>query len=185
MLSEWLDIASRENLVKPTVYQGQYNLACRALENDLFPLLHSHNIAFNAYSPLAGGFLLGHFTAEGVQGGTRFSLRTPYNGWYDKPALHEAITELRALSERTGIGMDELSLRWVVYHSALREGDAIIAGASRVEQLERNMMQIRKGPLDEGMVGELEALSGKTKEASRSIVEYFQNKENFRELMGK
>lgn len=185
MLSEWLDIASRENLIKPTVYQGQYNLACRALEADLFPLLRAHDIAFNAYSPLAGGFLLGNFTAEGVQAGTRFSLRTPYNGWYDKPALHEAIKALRALSEGRAIGMDELSLRWLVFHSALREGDAIIAGASRVEQLERNLAQIRKGPLDEGVVGELEALSRKTKEASRSIVEFFQNKENFKELMGR
>ena len=176
MLSAWLDIASKEGLVKPTVYQGQYNLVCRALETDLFPLLKTHNIAFNAYSPLAGGFLLGNFTAEGVQGGSRFSMQSPFLTWYDKPAMHEAIKELRSLSEKVGMGMDELSLRWIVHHSKLGDGDAIIAGASKVEQLERNMAQIRKGPLDDAVVKDLMVLSDETMEASQSIVDFSEDK---------
>lgn len=69
MLRQWLSVAEKEGLVKPTVYEGQYNLVCRALESELFPLLRATDIAFSAYSPLAGGFRLGNFTAEGVQGG--------------------------------------------------------------------------------------------------------------------
>lgn len=184
MLGEWLDTADKEGLVKPTVYQGQYNLVCRALETELFPLLRKHNIAFDAYSPLAGGFLLGNFTEEGVQGGSRFSAKTPFKIWYDQPALHEAIKQLRALSEKTGIGMDELSMRWVVHNSQLQAGDAIILGASKVQQLEKNVAQIRKGPLQDDIVKDLEALSVKTFEASESIVRFFQDRDQIKKVLG-
>lgn len=111
MLRQWLSVAEKEGLVKPTVYEGQYNLVCRALESELFPLLRATDIAFSAYSPLAGGFRLGNFTAEGVQGGSRFAITSPFKTWYDKPAVHEAVRQLRTLSERAGVGMDELSPR--------------------------------------------------------------------------
>lgn len=148
MLQEWLDIADKEGYVKPTVYQGQYNLLCRTHEETLFPLLRKHNISFNAFSPLAGGFLLGNFTTDGVQGGSRFAVQSPYLKWYDTPAMHDAITKLKAVSEKTGLGMDELSLRWLKYHSALGDEDAMIIGASKLAQIEKNIAQLNKGSLE-------------------------------------
>ena len=172
MLKSWLEIAESKGYVKPTVYQGQYNLLCRGYETTLFPLLREYNIHFNAFSPLAGGFLLGNFTAEGVQGGSRFSLGTPFNGWYDKPSMHEAIKRLKEISEREGVGMDELALRWVVHHSVLGEKDSIILGASKVQQVGKNVGQIRKGSLDGEVVRELDALWELVKEDGVSIVEH-------------
>lgn len=177
MLGEWLNISEKENLVKPTAYEGQYNLVCRALETELFPLLRNHNIVFNAYSPLAGGFLLGNLTAEGVQGGSRFSSASPYKTWYDKPEMHEAIRQLRSLSEKTGIGMDELSLRWLAHHSALGEGDGVIMGGSKVSHFERAATQIKKGPLDDAIAASLAELSEAPKVASKSIVEFPEERE--------
>lgn len=170
--------------MKPSVYQGQYNIICRGFETEIFPLLRAHNIAFNAYSPMAGGFLLGNFTAEGVQGGTRFHLRTPFNVWSDKPELHEAIKRYGALSERVGIGMDELSLRWIVHHSALGEGDGVIMGYGKIESLAKNMEMIRKGPLDDAVVRELEAWSGSAREASLSIVTFSYSVEGIKQVFG-
>ena len=158
MVEEWLTIAEKESYVKPSVYQGQYNLLCRASESTLFPLLHKHNIYFNAYSPLAGGFLLGNFTADGHQDGKRFAQDGPFTKWYDKPSMHEAIKHLGSIAEKTGIGMDELSLRWLVYHSILEDEDCVILGASRPSQIERNTSQIKNGPLDEAVAKELSDL---------------------------
>lgn len=172
IIQEWLDIAEKENLVKPTVYQGQYNLLCRAYEDDLFPLLRKNNISFNAYSPLAGGFLLGNFTAEGVVGGSRFSNPGPFKDWYDKPSMHEAIKHLRAISEKTGLGMDELSIRWLAYHSALQDQDGIILGASKVGQITKNVEQIKKGPLDDKVAKELSDLWESVKQDGMRIIDY-------------
>lgn len=158
MLTEWLQISSTENLIKPSVYQGQYNLLCRSDEGTLFPLLREHGIAYTAYSPLASGFLLGNFTADGLQGGSRFAVASPYSGWYDKPALHAAVEKFGVIAMESGCGRGELALRWVVFHSRLGEGDAVILGGSRFEQIEGNLAQIQKGPLEKGVIERLNAL---------------------------
>lgn len=158
MLSEWLQIADNEGYIQPSVFQGQYNLLCRSYEETLFPLLRQHNMTFNAYSPLAGGFLLGNFTSEGVQAGSRFASANLYTRWYNTPLLHEAVRKLKEISKRTKIGMDELSLRWLAHHSALRAGDGIILGASKLAHVETSTAQLAKGPLDKAIVDELDDL---------------------------
>ena len=171
-MEEWLSISEKEGLIKPSVYQGQYNLLCRGYEATLFPLLRKHNIHFNGFSPLAGGFLLGNFTAEGVQSGSRFAKESPFTKWYDKTSMHVAIQRLRNVAENAGVGMDELSIRWLVYHSILEGGDGVILGASKVHQIEKNMAQIKKGPLDEATANELDSLWESVRDDAMSIVDY-------------
>lgn len=171
MVEEWLSVAEKEGLVKPSVYQGQYNLLCRAYETELFPLLRKHHISFTAFSPLAGGFLLGNFTAEGVQGGSRFAIDSPFKGWYDRPSMHAAIEKLKAIAEKTGLGMDELSLRWLAHHSILQDQDGIILGASRVGQISRNVAQINDGPLDGSVAKELDDLWEAVKHDGMRIID--------------
>ncbi|KAK5163450.1 uncharacterized protein LTR77_010632 [Saxophila tyrrhenica] len=158
MIEEWLSISEQEGYVKPSVFQGQYNLLCRGYEETLFPLLRKHDMIFNAFSPLAGGFLLANFTADGVQAGSRFAQAANFRGWYDRPSMHEAVKRLRQMAAEAGVGMDELALRWIVYHSALSDKDGVILGASRIQQLENNLAQIKKGPLEEGVVQQLNEL---------------------------
>ncbi len=158
MVSDWLALSQQEGYIKPSVYQGQYNLLCRGYEETLFPLLRKHDMVFNAYGPLAGGFLLGNFTPAGLQTGNRFVAGSPWVSWYDKPSMHEAVERLRSIAAEAGLGMDELALRWIVFHSILRESDGVILGATKIEQLESNLRQIEKGPLDEGLVGRLNGL---------------------------
>lgn len=173
MIEEWMSIAEKEGLVKPSVYQGQYNLLCRAYEDTLLPVLRKYNMSFTGFSPLAGGFLLGNFTAEGVQGGSRFASHTPFTDWYDKPSMHEAIKQLKAISEKTRLGKDELSLRWLAHHSILSEQDGIILGASKVPQISKNVAQIKNGPLDPEVAEELSALWESVKKDSTSIFTHF------------
>jgi aflatoxin B1 aldehyde reductase len=95
MLSEWLSIAEAEGYVKPSVYQGQYNLLCRGYEDSLFPLLHKHNMVFHAFSPLAHGFLLGGYTSDASDGGKaglREFAAPNFRDWYDRPSMHEVRT---------------------------------------------------------------------------------------------
>ncbi len=83
MVEEWLQIAKSKGYVKPTWFQGHYNLASRAYEDALFPLLRREGMHFAAYSPLAGGFLKGNLTSSGARKGTRFishAAKSMYNG---------------------------------------------------------------------------------------------------------
>lgn len=172
MLQEWLDIAEKEGYVKPTWFQGQYNLLCRSYEDELFPLLRKNGIHFAGYSPLAGGFLLGNFTQEGVQAGKRFSMGSPYNKWYDHASMHKAIKKLKTISEKTGLGMDELSFRWEKYHSVLKDDDVIIMGASKIEQIGRSVKKAERGPLEAGVVKELNSLWDLVKEDGKHMTDF-------------
>jgi aflatoxin B1 aldehyde reductase len=71
MLSEFIDICQREAYVKPTVYQGLYNLIDRRHEGPVFDLVRKHNMQFVAHSPHASGFPHGALTTGRVEG-TRF-----------------------------------------------------------------------------------------------------------------
>lgn len=57
-VKEVISICEKNGYVMPTVYQGNYNAVSRKAEDELFPLLRKHNIAFYAYSPIGGGFLV-------------------------------------------------------------------------------------------------------------------------------
>ena len=46
---EVLQLCEENGWLKPAVYQGQYNVVIRGAEDELFPLLRKHNVAFYAY----------------------------------------------------------------------------------------------------------------------------------------
>lgn len=48
-VEQFIARADTKGLVKPTVYQGQYNALVRGGEKELFPLLRKHGIVFYAY----------------------------------------------------------------------------------------------------------------------------------------
>lgn len=50
-------LCKKEGYPLPTVYQGNYSAVARRVETELFPTLRKLNIAFYAYSPVAGGLL--------------------------------------------------------------------------------------------------------------------------------
>jgi len=56
-VQELHDYCKSKGYVLPSVYQGNYSAIARKFETTLFPTLRKLNIAFYAYSPLAGGFL--------------------------------------------------------------------------------------------------------------------------------
>ncbi|KAL1593868.1 hypothetical protein SLS60_010601 [Paraconiothyrium brasiliense] len=148
-VQEAYDIASKKGYVKPTVYQGNYSPVARHLETILFPTLRKLNIAFYAYSPLAGGFLT-KTPADLDAGAGRFNQRAiggMYSRLYDKPSLRAALSEWSAIAEAEGVSKAELAYRWVGYNSALKAdlGDAVIFGASKISQIEQTAGWLTKG----------------------------------------
>lgn len=54
------EICKVKGYVLPSVYQGVYNALHRTVEHELLPCLRKYGIAFYAYNPLAGGWLVSY-----------------------------------------------------------------------------------------------------------------------------
>jgi aflatoxin B1 aldehyde reductase len=156
------DVAEQNGFVKPTVFQGNYSAVARLLEDDLFPVLRKLQIAFYAYSPIAGGFLAK--TSQQVRDGLgRFNpdnrLYGMYSTLYSKPSFFTALDEWDKIAADAGIRKVELAYRWTTYHSALKGdfGDGIIFGAS-LTQIDEAVAAIKAGPLSSDISSRVEEL---------------------------
>ncbi|RFU35710.1 hypothetical protein B7463_g537, partial [Scytalidium lignicola] len=155
-----VEICEEKGFVKPSVYQGQYNPIVRGGEEELFPVLRKHGIAFYAWSPAAGGFFAGSY--KKVEPGGRYDtshfLGKAYSSGYMKPSIQAATDKAVNLVAKHGINGHAAALRWTVYHSTLSDkyGDAVIIGASSVAQLNINIDMIEQGPLPVEVVDAME-----------------------------
>lgn len=160
-VQEVYDEAKSKNFVLPSAFQGNYSAVTRSIESDLIPLLRKLNIAFYAYSPMAGGFLAktkDSLLNDGVKSG-RFATSGKgaaemYKSMYLKPSLLDALAEWSDAAKEQGCSQAELAYRWVSYHSPLKpeHGDAIIIGARTVEQGVETVKGLENGPLKDSVV---------------------------------
>ncbi|GJE91892.1 aldo/keto reductase [Phanerochaete sordida] len=168
-VAEIVGIAERRGFVKPTVYQGGYNLIDRLPEAELFPCLRKFGIRFAAYSALAGGYLTDRFFAPGTEGslskfdpGWQFAFLYA-NRYY--PAA-PAVAELKNVAKEHGLTLTEVGLRWLQWHSKLQPGDlGVVIAVSKTEQLRGAIADSAKGPLPEPVVQACEDVWKKTKGA--------------------
>jgi len=151
-VQEFYDTAKKNGYPLPTVYQGNYSAVARASEEFLFPTLRKLGISFNAYSPIAGGFLAK--TRQQVEDGHgRFDQSTMmgqlYGSLYKKSSLLDALDTWNEIADGLGVSKAELAYRWVTHHSILnsKEGDGIIFGAHKLAQLTQTIGYLRAGPL--------------------------------------
>ena len=118
-------------------------------------------IAFNSYSPLAGGFLTK--TRSFIQNGEgRFDksiFAGLYGKLYDTPAYLDALEEWEKIAKEEGTSRAAMAYRWVNYHSPLKAdfGDGMIIGG-RSKQLEETFQALNDGPLSDKAAEKIEQL---------------------------
>ncbi len=162
-VTEVYEHCKTQSYVLPTVYQGNYSAVARKQETLLFPTLRKLGIAFYAYSPLAGGFLTK--TKQQIQDGAgRFDTSTPvgkmYSGMYSKPAYLDALADWESIAKEAGCSRADLAYRWVKFNSDLNpeHGDAIIVGASSLDQLKQTLKGMDAGPLHDSITSQIDRL---------------------------
>lgn len=152
------------NWVRPTVYQGMYNVITRGIEPELLPACRRYGLDVVVYNPIAGGLFSGKIKskdmtpAEGRFSDTAVSGKM-YRGRYFRDSTFRALETIEKAVAAHGLSMIETALRWVVHHSALRVkdgNDGIIVGVSSRDQLEDNLNHLEKGPLPEGLLKSLD-----------------------------
>lgn len=155
MVAEVYHICKSHGWMLPKVFEGLYNPLSRHAERELDRALDYYGMRFYAYNPLAGGMLTNKYSSKErtIKEG-RFTNRPNYQKRYWKDSYFNAVEKIKDVCAECEIDIVEAAYRWLAYHSMLKaeRGDGIIVGASRVDQLEKNMETVQKGPLPEKLV---------------------------------
>ncbi|KAJ3782044.1 Aldo/keto reductase [Lentinula aff. detonsa] len=154
-VAEIVGICKANGYIMPFAYQGIYNAVHRAAEPELFPCLRKFGISFYEFNPLGGGFFTGRYTSldDKVEPGSRFDPEKAqgknYRNRYWKEPYFKAMASIQAIADKNQLTMAEIALRWVSHHSLMKRehGDAILIGASSLEHIRQNLIDLEKGPL--------------------------------------
>jgi aryl-alcohol dehydrogenase-like predicted oxidoreductase len=126
-LAECLDAGA------PRVIQNCYSLLTRGDRQDVLPLCAQRRVAYQAFSPLAGGWLTGKYRpGEAFPAGSRMTQRPePYQEFLAGSAF-AALARLRAVADASGISMAGLALAWLLADERVTQ---IVIGPGRPEHL--------------------------------------------------
>jgi len=157
-VNQILQICESKGYVKPTVYQGMYNLFARTVEQDLFPLIRKHGLRFVAYSPVASFFTQDMQRDIQAPHWSRFDATTPvgryYRAMFFKESFFKALDKIREAGKQYNISVTEIAIRWLVHHSQLRAEfrDGIVFGGKGIEHVRENLDSAEKPPLPDDVV---------------------------------
>src|SRR5690606_2488763 len=92
--------------------QSYYSLAGRELERETIPFLKDQHLGLLVWSPLAGGFLSGKFTRDGVDSsGRRASFDFPP---LDKDRVYDIVDVMRSIAEAHQVSVSQVALAWLL-----------------------------------------------------------------------
>ena len=99
----------------PVAVQNSYSLLARQDERELLPLCTERDIAYLAFSPLAGGWLTGKYRRGApYPAGSRMTQRPePYRQFVSGPTF-EALEKLQMIAARHGTSLAALALSWLL-----------------------------------------------------------------------
>jgi aryl-alcohol dehydrogenase-like predicted oxidoreductase len=115
---EWLELGT------PTLVQNSYSLLDRGDEREVIPLCREHGIQYQAFSPLAGGWLTGKYRRnEPPPPGSRMTMRPEPYREFETEQVYDAIEAFVGKAEQLGVSPGGLALAW-----ALGEVDSVVTG---------------------------------------------------------
>lgn len=150
-------IADKYHLRKPIVEQPQYNLLAKdRVEKEYAPLYEKYKMGLTTWSPLASGVLTGKYL-NGVSEG-RLSL--PQLNWLKEDALSsdktEKVKKFVQLAHEYSMDPSQLALAWCLKNQNV---SSVITGASKVEQVIKNMKALELVPkMNEQLMEQLAAI---------------------------
>jgi aryl-alcohol dehydrogenase-like predicted oxidoreductase len=119
--------------------QPPYSLLVRAIERDVLPVCQHYGMGVITWSPLAGGWLSGHYRRDQEAPSSTRSERLP--GRYDlrlpeNQRKLDAADAFAALAEEAGVSLIHLALAFVLRHPAV---SSAIIGPRTLEHLESQL----------------------------------------------
>lgn len=131
-------LARQFNLIPPVVEQPQYNMFHRKrVEEEITPICREFGIGLTTWSPLYYGILTGKYN-DGIPEGSRASLDNM--SWIRDRITDdkvEKVKSLTSLANELEITTAQLAIAWLLRR---KEVSAVITGATRLEQLDENLL---------------------------------------------
>jgi aryl-alcohol dehydrogenase-like predicted oxidoreductase len=142
--------------------QYEYSLLFRDPERELVPAMQAYGLGLLPYFPLASGLLSGKYRKGKLPEGARLTNSKVLSDRYLTSSNWGTVERLEAFCARRGCTLLELAFAWLASRPAV---SSIIAGATRVEQVEQNVQAINR-VLTPDDIGEIDRLTnGIQKEA--------------------
>ena len=133
-LAEALEISELEGLTRYEWVQNSFSLLEPADAETVFPVCHEHGLGYEAYGPLAGGWLAGRYRrGEPYPSGSRMTQRP--NGYrkFESDQVFDVLEAFEREALGRGVSMAGLAIAWLL---SVPEISAVIVGPTRVEQLQ-------------------------------------------------
>jgi aryl-alcohol dehydrogenase-like predicted oxidoreductase len=126
LLREWLEEGD------PSIVQNGFSLLERRDEEEVIPLCAERGIAYEAFSPLAGGWLTGKYRrGAALPEGSRMTMRPEPYVHLQNDAVFDALEGLEREAAARGVSPSGLALAWV-----LGGADSAVVGPRRPAHLE-------------------------------------------------
>ena len=135
------EFTARQLNVQPFIScQDEYSLVVREIEKDLLPAAQAYDLGLLPFFPLASGLLTGKYKRGATApADTRFAKAPALRDRYVTARNEDIVEKLQAFAQARGHSLLELAFSWL----ALRpQVSSVIAGATRVEQVEQNVRAI-------------------------------------------
>jgi aryl-alcohol dehydrogenase-like predicted oxidoreductase len=144
---EWLAFGT------PSLVQNSYSLLERGDENELVPLCAERGIEFQAFSPLAGGWLTGKYRrGEAPPAGSRMTMRPEPYRHLENERIYDGLEALGRLAAERGVSPGGLALAW-----ALGTAGSVVVGPRRPSHLDaaREALTLALSPAEHEELGSL------------------------------
>jgi aryl-alcohol dehydrogenase-like predicted oxidoreductase len=123
-----------------------YSLIFREAAETLIPAAHAKGMGIVAGSPLQQGWLAARYDEI---------IRSDPPAWL-APQRARQLLRLYDFSDRAGISVPELALRFVLSHPQI---DAVLTGSRSVSEIEANVQAAQAGPLPADVLAELDEIA--------------------------
>jgi len=112
----------------------------REIEKDLLPAAQEYRLGLLPFFPLASGLLTGTYRrGAAAPEDTRFAKAPGLRDRYVTPRNEDMVEKLQAFARARGHTLLELAFSWLASRPQV---SSVIAGATRVEQVEQNVRAI-------------------------------------------
>jgi aryl-alcohol dehydrogenase-like predicted oxidoreductase len=133
-LAEAVEISEIEGLTRYEWVQSSFSLLETEDAETVFPVCHEHGLGYQAFGPLAGGWLAGRYRrGEPYPEGSRMSTRPEGYRRYESAAMFDALETFEREAGERGVSMAGLALAWLLH---VPDVTAVVIGPTRAEQLE-------------------------------------------------
>jgi len=133
-LAEALEVAELEGLTRYEWAQNSFSLLDQEDAQTVFPVCHEHGLGYEAFGPLAGGWLTGRYRRDSeYPPGSRMTQRPDSYRRYETDATFDALEAFEREAFGRGVSMGGLALAWLL---GVAEVTSIVVGPTSADQLE-------------------------------------------------